>query len=110
LFGGVKKAMGFNWHTLCFVCSRCKQPLPSEFKEYKGKPYCEDHYWEIAGEFECFKCKQKLREGDFVDEGEKKFHTSCFVCETCGKNLRSDPKFVPHGDFYYCQPCFFSRK
>eukprot|EP01101_Sappina_pedata_P004343 TRINITY_DN1821_c0_g1_i1.p1 TRINITY_DN1821_c0_g1~~TRINITY_DN1821_c0_g1_i1.p1 ORF type:complete len:358 (+),score=139.38 TRINITY_DN1821_c0_g1_i1:32-1105(+) len=108
LFGGIKKAMGVEWHTLCFVCTTCKQPLPGDFKEHKGKPYCDEHYGQFA-EFFCAKCNGPIRAGEFVDEGALKFHLGYFHCTTCHKDLKAEGKFVPVGSDYYCGDCFLKR-
>ncbi len=39
------EAMGKKWHPPCFACTVCAKPLsPYDYKENKGKPYCEDDY------------------------------------------------------------------
>eukprot|EP01102_Stenamoeba_stenopodia_P008029 TRINITY_DN227_c0_g1_i1.p1 TRINITY_DN227_c0_g1~~TRINITY_DN227_c0_g1_i1.p1 ORF type:complete len:365 (-),score=90.30 TRINITY_DN227_c0_g1_i1:65-1159(-) len=105
LFGAYKKVMGGLWHPLCFVCAHCRQPLPGEFKEANGKPYCDEHYGQLFAKFKCHKCQQPIRAGDYVDLDDQQYHKDCFKCAKCGGEFK-DGKFKTVGKDFICEPCF----
>lgn len=105
LFGAYKKVMGGLWHPLCFVCAHCRQPLPGDFKEHNGKPYCDEHYGQLFAKFRCNKCQQPIRAGDYVDLDDQQYHKECFKCSKCGGEFK-DGKFKTAGKDFICEPCF----
>jgi LIM domain len=37
-----------KWHTQCFGCSKCMIPLPEDYFEVDGRPYCQRHAFSVV--------------------------------------------------------------
>lgn len=63
IIGKVVHALNKTYHPEHFVCANCSQPFPGgKFIDHEGKPYCEQHYWELYAP-RCYACQQPVREG-----------------------------------------------
>lgn len=124
------------WHEECFVCFECKQPIGSKSFMAKGDElYCGPcHEKKFAKN--CFGCKevgrrnrttmvsraQKLFDNSLlflifpndqpitsggISYQDKPWHSECFVCHTCKKQL-GGARFTAHEDVFYCVDCYKS--
>lgn len=103
VIGKVVNALGKTWHPEHFVCCTCSQPFPGgKFVEHEGKPYCEEHYWELCAP-RCFACQQPVREGVIKALG-RVYHPTHFTCQGCGIGL-AGTSFKEAGGEPYCGEC-----
>ena len=82
---------GNSYHSECFVCSMCSQPLAGKpFTKHEGSNICQDCYRNSYAK-RCAAC-QELIEGSvkFVAYDEKFFHRDCFTCSKCGLALAGE--------------------
>ncbi|XP_065177470.1 testin-like [Sycon ciliatum] len=96
----------YQWHTKCFTCNDCKAVLdPSQFLLREKKLFCQKCY---SGKFSysCAKCKDPIDGTQrSLGVGDKKWHSSCFVCSGCQSELAGKP-FVDHSSGLFCVPCY----
>ena len=82
---------GNSYHSECFVCSLCSQPLAGKpFTKHGGSNVCQDCYRSSYAK-RCAAC-QELIEGSvkFVAYNEMFFHRDCFTCSKCGLALAGE--------------------
>jgi uncharacterized CHY-type Zn-finger protein len=93
------------YHSDCFVCSRCRNPLAGKtFTEHEGRLVCDDCYHERFAK-KCDVCRNVLEGNiEFVKYDDKFFHNECFVCYRCRKPL-SGESFRLKGPNRFCIPC-----
>ncbi|XP_074149470.1 LIM domain kinase 2 isoform X2 [Sminthopsis crassicaudata] len=93
------------WHTSCFRCSECQDPLTNWYYEKDGKLYCHKDYWGKFGEF-CHGCSL-LMTGPVMVAGEYKYHPECFACMSCKVILEDGDAYalVQHSTLY-CGKCY----
>jgi uncharacterized CHY-type Zn-finger protein len=79
-----------RYHKECFVCRTCSEPFATaDFYVIKNHPYCSQHYHALKGSL-CKTCDRGI-EGQFLEtESKKKFHPTCFTCQTCRRVLQHD--------------------
>jgi paxillin len=107
LMGQYMEALGKCWHPEHFVCSECSAPFTSlTFREHDNRPYCEEDYQKLFGEW-CAKCGKPI-DDQVVVAMEKKFHTECFVCEDGKHKIGEGEHFYLHFDKVYCPKHFES--
>jgi uncharacterized protein with PIN domain len=88
-----------KYHKACFVCTTCAAPFTSStFYVFDDKPYCERHYHEMNGSL-CGSCGDGIEGQYLADEGDRKYHPDCFICNDCGRVLR-DGYFEVDGRAY----------
>lgn len=105
--GQYMEALGKCWHPEHFVCSECSAPFTSlTFRQHDGRPYCEDDYQKLFGEW-CAKCGKPI-DDQVVIAMDKKFHTDCFVCEDGKHKIGEGEHFYLHFDKVYCPKHFES--
>lgn len=94
---------GAFWHTECFKCSSCRNPLVDRtFAEGDdGLPICSDCR---LGGAKCVSCLKPLEAGAFVTAGKHNYHPNCFNCASCRVNLRSKP-YADVGGRILCGSC-----
>lgn len=82
------KAMDSLWHTGCFICTHCQQPLNVEgYHLEDGKPYCSKDYNELF-QVKCDMCAKAILAGDrLIEAVKKRFHSECFRCTKCSCTL-----------------------
>lgn len=82
---------GNVYHSECFTCTMCAQPLAGKpFTKHEGNNVCQDCYRNNFAK-RCAAC-EKLIEGSvkFVAYGEKFYHQDCFTCARCGMALAGE--------------------
>ncbi|XP_072455993.1 LIM domain kinase 2 isoform X3 [Notamacropus eugenii] len=89
------------WHTSCFRCSECQDPLTNWYYEKDGKLYCHKDYWGKFGEF-CHGCSL-LMTGPAMVAGEYKYHPECFACMSCKVIIEDGDAYalVQHSTLYW---------
>ncbi|XP_018586083.1 LIM domain kinase 1-like isoform X1 [Scleropages formosus] len=100
------QALDSSWHTDCFRCCECAEPLSHWYYEKEGRLFCKRDYWARFGEL-CQGCAETITTGLIMVAGEKKYHPECFSCIGC-------KAFIGDGDAYvlvehsklYCGQCY----
>ncbi|XP_034647049.1 LIM domain kinase 2 [Trachemys scripta elegans] len=92
------------WHSSCFRCSECQDPLTNWYYEKDGKLYCHKDYWGKFGE-SCYGCSL-LMTGPVMVAGEYKYHPECFACMSCKVIIEDGDTYalVQHSTLY-CGKC-----
>jgi len=97
-------AFGAQFHFECFKCASCKKVLPEgRFWEFGGAPYCEPDYHAKSGGL-CAQCVKPIAGGRVINALGKKWHTNCFRCEGCKRELLGISYAEVNGKAY-CPPC-----
>lgn len=61
IIGVPVSAMGKVYHIEHFLCFKCETPFNGEkYHEFEGKPYCELHYKNLAGQ-NCQYCRRATK-------------------------------------------------
>jgi len=98
-------ALDRKWHQECFVCLQCKKPIESLFYQKDGQPQCEkcrNQTLQTQPQDLCGRC-DKIIEGKRFSAMGKKWHPTCFVCNTCQSPLED---FMESQGQPYCGNCF----
>jgi len=92
------KAMGKTFHPECFVCAYCGKIFAnSPFYLEDGLPYCEED-WNELFTTKCVSCGFPIEAGDrWVEALNNNYHSQCFNCTLCKKNLEGKGFFVKAG-------------
>ncbi|XP_010179058.1 PREDICTED: four and a half LIM domains protein 1 isoform X1 [Mesitornis unicolor] len=92
------------WHKDCFTCSQCKQVIGSGSFFPKGDEFycvsCHEHKFAKT----CAKCKNPITSGGLTYQ-EKPWHSECFICSNCKKQL-GGKRFTAVEDEFYCVECY----
>ncbi|XP_017773815.1 PREDICTED: PDZ and LIM domain protein Zasp isoform X1 [Nicrophorus vespilloides] len=96
--GDCLKAIGRNFHPECFNCTHCgKLFANSPFFLEDGLPYCEAD-WNEMFTTKCFACGFPVEAGDrWVEALNNNYHSQCFNCTMCKKNLEGQSFFAKGG-------------
>ncbi|GJQ67515.1 hypothetical protein Trydic_g8330 [Trypoxylus dichotomus] len=96
--GDCLKAIGKNFHPECFSCSYCGKLFGnSPFFLEDGQPYCEND-WNELFTTKCFACGFPVEAGDrWVEALNNNYHSQCFNCTMCKKNLEGQSFFAKGG-------------
>eukprot|EP01089_Gocevia_fonbrunei_P020406 TRINITY_DN760_c0_g2_i1.p1 TRINITY_DN760_c0_g2~~TRINITY_DN760_c0_g2_i1.p1 ORF type:complete len:341 (-),score=58.67 TRINITY_DN760_c0_g2_i1:100-1056(-) len=98
-------ALGKTYHQEHFVCRSCSNPLgTSQFFNVNGQAYCSNcyHTHDVPN---CSHCTRPLLRGqDFLKYEGLSYHTICFTCAQCGKELKTNDFFKQDGK-KYCGGC-----
>ncbi|XP_065667450.1 testin isoform X2 [Hydra vulgaris] len=100
-----KVGVGENYfHERCFLCTECQKPIGSQkfIRKADGRRLCNDCFETTAKP--CFKCKELIR-GSSIKFEENMYHTKCFFCENCKKEL-GGAQFYKYETNPYCDDCF----
>lgn len=95
---------GTIWHKNCFTCSNCKQIIGTQsFFPKDDEFYCVAcHDAKFAKH--CVKCNKPITSGG-ISYQDQPWHTECFVCVSCSKELGGQ-RFTAVGNQYYCVECY----
>jgi len=90
--------MGTNFHPECFVCAYCGKIFGNApFYLEDGLPYCEED-WNELFTTKCIACGFPIEAGDrWVEALNNNYHSQCFNCTLCKKNLEGQSFFVKAG-------------
>lgn len=96
--GDCLKAIGKNFHPECFNCVYCGKLFGnSPFFLEDGSPYCEAD-WNELFTTKCFACGFPVEAGDrWVEALNNNYHSQCFNCTMCKKNLEGQSFFAKGG-------------
>lgn len=96
-------ALGKQWHPQCFACSYCKNAFGNNsFFLEDGLPYCEKD-WNELFTTKCVGCNFPIEAGDrWVEALNNNYHSQCFKCTVCNKNLEGQ-SFYAKGGRPYCK-------
>lgn len=96
--GDCLKAIGKNFHPECFTCAYCNKLFGnSPFFLEDGSPYCEAD-WNELFTTKCFACGFPVEAGDrWVEALNNNYHSQCFNCTMCKKNLEGQSFFAKGG-------------
>lgn len=103
------EALGRKYHTACFCCSMCDNPLVGTFHiDEEGHLYCKED-WQLKSGMICTTCSRGIQ-GNFVTVGTHKHHPECFTCQECGVSLGGREYIVNDGGFqcashFRCAAC-----
>ncbi|XP_037559488.1 PDZ and LIM domain protein Zasp-like isoform X4 [Dermacentor silvarum] len=96
--GDCLNALEQTWHPDCFVCTYCKTAFGnSSFYLEDGMPYCEKD-WNELFTTKCVGCGFPIEAGDrWVEALNNNYHSQCFKCTICQKNLEGQSFFAKGG-------------
>ncbi|XP_028412546.1 zinc finger protein 239-like isoform X2 [Dendronephthya gigantea] len=94
---------GLFYHSDCFCCKSCRQPIKSNFMENEGSFYCPSCHRNLFSE-KCVQCGLAIV-GDGVTYNNEVWHDSCFGCYNCQQPL-STRKFLIREGNRYCNCCY----
>jgi len=90
--------MAKTFHPECFNCAYCGKLFSnSPFYLEDGLPYCEED-WNELFTTKCVSCGFPIEAGDrWVEALNNNYHSQCFNCTLCKKNLEGQSFFVKAG-------------
>ncbi|CAG7718272.1 unnamed protein product [Allacma fusca] len=91
-------ALGQHFHPTCFSCSHCHVCFGNNpFYLEDGKPFCEKD-WNELFTTKCYACGFPIEAGDrWVEALNQNYHSQCFNCSACKKNLEGQSFFAKGG-------------
>lgn len=95
------------FHERCFLCSSCEKPIGSQkfIRKSDGRRLC-NACFEVAAKT-CSKCDNLIRGSTVKFEGNA-FHTECFLCTNCKKEL-GGVQFYKNEEKPFCEECYLSN-
>ncbi|XP_061710435.1 PDZ and LIM domain protein Zasp isoform X5 [Cydia pomonella] len=96
--GDCLNAIGKHFHPECFNCVYCGKLFGNNpFFLEDGLPYCESD-WNELFTTKCFACGFPVEAGDrWVEALNNNYHSHCFNCTVCKKNLEGQSFFAKGG-------------
>ncbi|PRD28498.1 UNVERIFIED_CONTAM: Zasp52 [Trichonephila clavipes] len=96
-------ALDKQWHLECFICTYCNKPFGNNsFYLEDGLPYCEKD-WNELFTTKCVGCGFPIEAGDrWVEALNNNYHSQCFKCSVCQKNLEGQ-SFYAKGGKPFCK-------
>ncbi|XP_045620911.2 LIM domain-binding protein 3 isoform X27 [Procambarus clarkii] len=96
--GDCLNAVGKQFHPECFCCAYCGKVFGSgAFYLEDGLPYCEAD-WNDLFTTKCVGCGFPIEAGDrWVEALNNNYHSQCFKCSKCHKNLEGQSFFAKGG-------------
>ncbi|KAL0840494.1 hypothetical protein ABMA28_015734 [Loxostege sticticalis] len=96
--GDCLNAIGKHFHPECFNCVYCGKLFGNNpFFLEDGLPYCESD-WNELFTTKCFACGFPVEAGDrWVEALNNNYHSQCFNCTVCKKNLEGQSFFAKGG-------------
>lgn len=109
-FESTEKKVGVSseyYHERCFVCNNCSRPIGSEqfIKKNDGRRLCNECF--EASAKRCTKCNDLIRGSTVKFEGDP-FHTECFTCTNCKKQL-GGLQFYKNQEDPFCEECYLDN-
>lgn len=92
----LRVAPNLEWHAACLKCCECQMFLDENHTCFvrEGKTYCKKDYVRLFGA-KCDKCLRPFDKNEFVMRAKNKiFHTECFRCNACEKQLLPGEEFA----------------
>merc|ERR1711997_294977 len=89
-------------------CSECHKSIEGTYYSKDDKFICEEDYKRINGDkMDCKMCGKKV-EGEIIRAIGLVFHSDCFKCCICNRNLSGQemPFTADKENRLYCQPCY----
>ncbi|XP_073982413.1 Z band alternatively spliced PDZ-motif protein 52 isoform X4 [Rhodnius prolixus] len=101
--GDCLNAIGKHFHPECFRCAYCEKLFGNNpFFLEDALPYCETD-WNELFTTKCFSCGFPIEAGDrWVEALSNNYHSQCFNCTMCKKNLEGQ-SFYAKGGRPYCK-------
>ncbi|XP_014239751.1 PDZ and LIM domain protein Zasp isoform X9 [Cimex lectularius] len=101
--GDCLNAIGKHFHPQCFSCSYCDKLFGNDlFFLEDNLPYCEND-WNELFTTKCIACGFPIEAGDrWVEALKNNYHSKCFNCSLCKKNLEGQ-SFIAKGGRPYCK-------
>ncbi|KAK9512485.1 hypothetical protein O3M35_000906 [Rhynocoris fuscipes] len=101
--GDCLNAIGKHFHPECFRCAYCEKMFGNNpFFLEDALPYCEAD-WNELFTTKCFSCGFPIEAGDrWVEALSNNYHSQCFNCTMCKKNLEGQ-SFYAKGGRPYCK-------
>eukprot|EP01002_Notosolenus_urceolatus_P003549 NODE_1938_length_1245_cov_108.592809_g1607_i0.p2 GENE.NODE_1938_length_1245_cov_108.592809_g1607_i0~~NODE_1938_length_1245_cov_108.592809_g1607_i0.p2 ORF type:complete len:276 (+),score=61.11 NODE_1938_length_1245_cov_108.592809_g1607_i0:240-1067(+) len=90
-----------HFHQACLVCSVCDKAINDAFCNMDGKPTHRACLAQI-GQSTCNVCKDKITDGEAIISRGLFFHSKCFGCAQCGKEIRDSCKEL-QGQVYHAE-------
>ncbi|XP_022241983.1 PDZ and LIM domain protein Zasp-like [Limulus polyphemus] len=102
--GDCLNALDKQWHPDCFICNYCKQHLGNDpFYIEDGLAYCEKDWKELFTN-KCINCGFPIEAGDrWVEALNNIYHSQCFKCSACHKNLEGQTFYTSRDGRPYCK-------
>ncbi|KAG5670726.1 hypothetical protein PVAND_000970 [Polypedilum vanderplanki] len=96
--GDCLNAIGKKFHPECFKCTYCGKLFGNNpFFLEEGEAYCEAD-WNELFTTKCFACGFPVEAGDrWVEALNNNYHSQCFNCTYCKKNLEGQSFFAKGG-------------
>jgi hypothetical protein len=88
-------------------CSECGEPIIGTCYTFDGKNFCEEHY--MAKCDNCPKCGEQVT-GHMVRTNAAAFHSKCFTCVACNKDLSHDQFILDDQKNIYCTDDWAKKK
>ena len=94
-------ALDKRWHRDCFHCSQCNKQLTEEnYREVKGKPYCEADFNHLFYS-KCYACSKTIFENP-LKILQRNYHPLCFTCKKCSSPI-CHYNFLERNGNFYCE-------
>jgi len=97
------KGSGKPYHTDCFCCVKCEQPLQGKYFTNETGMICENCF--AASREKCARCGRAIMEST-LKALDQVYHPKCFVCSMCPKSLEGVEFFVTEDKKPMCKECF----
>jgi len=88
-------------------CSECSEPIIGTVYTLDGKNFCEEHYMGKCDA--CPKCGEQIT-GHMVRTNSAAFHSKCFTCCACNKDLSHDQFILDENKNIYCTDDWNKKK
>ncbi|XP_046376195.2 LIM/homeobox protein Lhx4-like [Haliotis rufescens] len=95
----VSRVQGRPWHSGCLRCSVCHEHLTSTCYAQGSHLFCKEHFFNRLLGACCAGCGGGIHPTEHVRRAHVNlYHTSCFTCVVCEKNLETGEEFFLRDD------------
>lgn len=99
---------GNQYHPECFICAGCKKIFEQgTYVSHDNKEFHKECVPQQES-LPCAKCKNPIR-GVFVTNNSLNYHSDCFRCTGCDKNITPKTPFGEFNQQHYCEPCLIKQ-